>query len=76
MAGEPLSQPPYGYMKDPENKKKWIIDPEAASVVKDVFKMCLEGKGNETIARILQERQVLIPMAYWQSKGLPSGGKI
>ena len=76
MAGEPLSQPPYGYMKDPKNKKKWIIDPEAASVVKDVFKMCLEGKGNETIARILQERQVLIPMAYWQSKGLPRGGKI
>ena len=76
MAGEPLSQPPYGYMKDPENKKRWIIDPEAASVVKDVFKMCLEGKGNETIARILQERQVLIPMAYWQSKGLPRGGKI
>ena len=76
MAGEPLSQPPYGYMKDPENKKKWIIDPEAASVVKDIFKMCLEGKGNETIARILQERRVLIPMAYWQSKGLPRGGKI
>ena len=76
MAGEPLSQPPYGYMKDPANKKKWIVDPEAASVVKDIFKMCLEGKGNETIARILQERQVLIPMAYWQSKGLPRGGKI
>lgn len=76
MAGEPLSQPPYGYMKDPENKKKWIIDPESAAVVRDVFKMCLEGKGNETIARILQERQVLIPMAYWQSKGLPRGGKI
>ena len=76
MAGEPLSQPPYGYMKDPKNKKKWIIDPEAAAVVRDVFKMCLEGKGNETIARILQERQVLIPMAYWQSKGLPRGGKI
>lgn len=76
MAGEPLSQPPYGYMKNPENKKKWIIDPEAAAVVRDVFKMCLEGKGNETIARILQERQVLIPMAYWQSKGLPRGGKI
>lgn len=32
--GEPLSQPPYGYMKSPENKKKWIIDPEAATVVK------------------------------------------
>ena len=73
--GEPLSQPPYGYMKSPENKKKWIIDPEAADVVRDIFKMCLDGKGNETIARLLQERQVLIPMAYWQSKGLPRGGK-
>ena len=67
-AGEPLSQPPYGYMKSPENLKKWIIDPEAAAVVKDVFRMCIEGKGNETIARILQENKVLVPMAYWQSK--------
>ena len=74
-AGEPLSQPPYGYMKSPENKKKWIIDPEAAAIVKEVFKMALEGKGAETIARILQERKVLVPMAYWQSKGLPRGGK-
>lgn len=73
--GEPLSQPPYGYMKSPENKKKWIIDPEAADIVKSIFKMCLDGKGNETIARILQEQKVLIPMAYWQSKGLPRGGK-
>ena len=73
--GEPLSQPPYGYMKSPENKKKWIIDPEAATVVKSIFKMCLDGKGNETIARELQESEVLIPMAYWQSKGLNRGGK-
>ena len=73
--GEPLSQPPYGYMKSAENKKKWVIDPEAAEVVKSIFKMCLEGKGNETIARILQEKQILVPMAYWQSKGLPRGGK-
>lgn len=73
--GEPLSQPPYGYMKSAENKKKWIIDPEAATVVKSIFKMCLDGKGNETIARELQENKVLIPMAYWQSKGLNRGGK-
>ena len=74
-AGEPLSQPPYGYMKSPENKKTGIVDAEAAQVVQDIFRMCLEGKGNETIARILQEQKVLIPMAYWQSKGLPRGGK-
>lgn len=62
-------------MKSPENKKKWIIDPEAATVVKSIFKMCLDGKGNETIARELQENEVLIPMAYWRSKGLNRGGK-
>lgn len=73
--GEPLSQPPYGYTKSLENKKKWIIDPEAATVVKSIFKMCLDGKGNETIARELQENKVLIPMAYWRSKGLNRGGK-
>ena len=73
--GEPLSPPPYGYMTDPTNNKKWVIDPEAAGVVRDVFRMCIEGKGNETIARILQEQKVLVPMAYWFSKGLPRGGK-
>ena len=73
--GEPLSQPPYGYMKSPDDKKKWIVDPEAATVVKSIFKMCLDGKGNETIARILQENKVLVPMAYWHSKGLNRGGK-
>lgn len=74
-AGEPLSQPPYGYLKSPDNPKKWIIDPEAAPVIKDIFRMCIEGKGNETIARILQERKIMVPMAYWHDKGLGRGGK-
>ena len=74
-SGEPLSLPPYGYIKSPDNPKKWIIDPEAAAIVKDIFKMCLEGKGNETIARILQEKKVLTPTAYWASKGIRKGGK-
>ena len=74
-SGEPLSPPPYGYMKSPENKKKWVIDPEAAEVVRRIFRLCMEGKGNETIARILQEDEVLVPQAYWQSKGLNRGGK-
>ena len=73
--GEPLSQPPYGYRKSPENKKKWIIDPEPAAVVQRIFRMALEGKGNETIARILQEEKVMAPMAYWKSQGLNRGGK-
>ena len=74
-SGEPLSPPPYGYMKSPENKTKWVIDPEAAEVVRRIFRLCMEGKGNETIARILQEDEVLVPQAYWQSKGLNRGGK-
>ena len=74
--GEPLAPPPYGYIKSPDNPKKWVIDPEAAQIVRDIFKMALEGKSNETIARILQERKVLIPMAYWQEKGIRKGGKV
>ena len=73
--GEPLSDPPYGYKKDPQNKKKWILDAEAAQVVKSIYRMCLEGKGNETIAHILHESKVLKPMAYWQAQGLGRGGK-
>jgi len=74
-AGEPLAPPPYGYVKDPANKKKWIIDPDAAEVVRRIFHLCIEGNGNETIARILQDDKVLVPQAYWQSKGMSRGGK-
>ena len=74
-SGEPLSQPPYGYMKAPENKKRWVIDPDAAHVVRRIFQMTLDGKGNETIARILEEERVLNPMAYWHSKGLKRAGR-
>lgn len=72
--GEPLSQPPYGYLKSPENKKKWIIEPEAAAVVREIFKMCMEGKGNETIAHILSDRKILTPTAYWRERGINRGG--
>ena len=74
-SGEPLSQPPYGYMKAPENKKRWVIDPDAAHVVRRIFQMALDGKGNETIARILEEEKVQNPMAYWHSKGLKRAGR-
>ena len=74
-SGEPLGQPPYGYRKDPLNKKHWIIDPAAAQVVRDIFRMCLEGKGNDTIARILQENGILNCTAYWHEKGIGRGGK-
>ena len=73
--GIPLSQPPYGYRKDPNTKGKWIIDPEPAEVVQRIFRLFLEGNGVESIAHILQEDQVMIPLAYWFSKGLKRGGR-
>ena len=75
LLGEPLGQPLYGYMKDPENKKRWIVDPDAAKVVRRIFQMFLEGKGSETIARILSEDHILYPTEYWRSKGIKRGGR-
>ncbi|MCL2398028.1 MAG: recombinase family protein [Defluviitaleaceae bacterium] len=69
-AGEYLTNtPPYGYMKDPDNKKRWIIDEGAAQVVKRIYALCLEGFGPSQIARKLKEEQVLSPTAYWASQG-------
>ena len=73
--GIPLGQPLYGYIKDPENKNRWIVDPEASKVVKKIFQMFLEGNGSETIARILSEEHILYPTEYWRSKGINRGGK-
>ena len=73
-AGEPRSLPPYGYMKDFDNPKCWIVDDEAAEVVKRIYRMSLEGKGTEQIAAALDVDNILTPMNFWQSKGLPRGG--
>ena len=73
--GIPLSQPPYGYKKDPDMKGRWIVDPEPAEVVRWIFRLYLEGNGVETIAHMLQEAHVMIPLAYWFSKGLKRGGR-
>lgn len=73
--GVPLSQPPYGYVKDPSDKHRWIVDEEAANVVRSIFRMYLEGKGQETIARILQENKILVPTEYWLSKGIKKPSK-
>jgi site-specific DNA recombinase len=74
-SGEPLSLPPYGYMKDPDNPRKWVIDEEAAAVVRRIYCLTLDGKGTHQIASILTDEGVLTPMNYWYSKGLPRGGK-
>ena len=73
--GEPLSQPPYGYMKSPENPKRWIIEPGAAAVVKEIFRLYLEGYGQDKIARTLQDREIKNCTAYWKDRGIGRGGK-
>ncbi len=74
-AGEPLGQPPYGYMKDPEDPKHWIIDMEAALVVRRVYSMTLDGFGTEQIAAQLEQEGILTPRAYWLTKGIKRPGK-
>lgn len=68
--GVPLTtNVPYGYVKDPENPKHWVIDPEAAAVVKRIFSMCMEGRGPQQIANQLKADKVLTPAAYKKRQG-------
>lgn len=65
-AGEHLcSNPPYGYMKDPADKKKWIVDEEAAEIVKRIFNLCIAGKGPMQIAKLLTAQHVLTVKAHY-----------
>lgn len=61
---------PYGYKKDPSDPKRWIVDPEAAQVVKRIFDLCMEGYGPLRIANILTADNVLTPTAYHRKQGL------
>ena len=74
-AGDPMGQPPYGYIKDPNDPKHWIVDDEAAQVVRRVYSMTLEGFGTEQIAAQLEKDDVLTPRAYWLTKGIKRPGK-
>ncbi|MFI3325984.1 MAG: recombinase family protein, partial [Clostridia bacterium] len=69
MAGEPLGLPPYGYIKNPENPKQWIIDEEASIVVKKIFSLFLDGLGTRQIASKLTEEKILTPSLYGEKIG-------
>ncbi|MFR1096433.1 MAG: DUF4368 domain-containing protein [Pilosibacter sp.] len=74
MAGEHLTKPPYGYKVDPNDRKKWIVDEEAAAVVKRIFDLCVAGKGPMQIAKILKADKVLTTRAHYakqKGKSLP-----
>lgn len=56
--------PPYGYQKDPADKFKIILDPEAAEKVRYIFNLCAAGMGPEQIAKRLERERVLVPTEY------------
>ena len=71
-SGKHLGKPPYGYRCDPNDKDKWILDEDAAPIVKRIFDLCIDGKGPEQISRILERDQVLTTKALYASrKGKP-----
>ena len=61
---------PYGYMKNPENPKEWMIDEEAAQVVKKIFTLCMNGRGPSQIAAQLEKDKILTPTAYKNKQGV------
>lgn len=69
--GEHLcTNPSYGYGKNPDNPKQWVVDEVAAATVKRRFVFCLDGYGPLQIARTLEADKVLTPSAYWQENGV------
>ena len=73
-AGIPLSPPPYGYIKNPKDPRFWIIEPEAAAVVKRIYRMALEGHGLNEIASALQADGINNPSYYWLNRGTSRSG--
>ena len=67
---------PYGYVRDAEDKEKWLIDEPAAAVVRKIYKLCLSGRGPSQIARQLESERVLVPSAYYESVGRKHSQKV
>lgn len=71
-SGKHMGKPPYGYRFDPADRNHWIIDEDAAPVVKRIFDLSIAGNGPSRIARILEADKVLTTKAlYAQRKGEP-----
>ncbi len=70
-AGKPLCvNPPYGYIKDKDNKLHWVVDEEASEVVREIFGLCISGYGPSQIADILTERNIDSPSIHFGKIGL------
>ena len=70
LAGEHLGAPPYGYLRNPDDKTRWLVDGEAAAVVRRIFSLCMQGKGVSAIATTLWKDRTLTLSAYKASKGI------
>ncbi|MDS1029946.1 recombinase family protein [Bacillota bacterium LX-D] len=71
QSGKPLcTNPPYGYIKDPEDKTRWIVDEEAAKVVREAFHLCMQGYGPSQIAKELTRRKIMNPTAHARKNGI------
>ena len=70
MNGEHLGAAPFGYLKNPDDPKRWLVDEEAAAIVRRIFQMALDGFGCSAIATALWRDKVLTPSAYKASKGI------
>ena len=67
--GKPVAtEAPYCYIKDPENKDYWIVDKEAAEVVKLIFRLFMEGKNRNQIAVYMKEKEILPPTFYMKQQ--------
>ena len=73
-SGQPLTtNPPFGYEKDVESKDRWVVDEEAANVVRRIYAMCVKGFGPTQIAKQFKADKVPTPTEYWNSKGRKCG---
>ena len=73
-AGIPLSPPPYGYIKNPDDPRFWVIEPEAAAVVRRIYQMTLDGYGLAEIVAALGADGIVNPTYYWRSRGVNRSG--
>lgn len=61
------SKAPFGFLKDPNNKHKLIIDEEVRYIIELVYELCLEGKGTQLISQELMKRKIPRPSSFTEN---------
>lgn len=76
-SGKPLcTNPPYGYLKDPDDKHRWIVDEPAAEVIRKIFRLCVAGRGPSQIATELSRQKIPVPTAHFKEMGIHIPAKV